>query len=359
MSRSRRNLIIFVFAIFATCLITQDFYLMTDSRIFSDSPFWENPEFKKEIFQHKLFKEILNGQLPESVISQLPVLWWHPEERFKASDPLPVFLSSRLIYRELIPYFPFLTKTRIDYGQINAIDWRSVNEAGAGPTSIVTRLHETGGIKKGYAGFELHYDPTLQNNQNAPLLWRLSKHPVFADLQPESPTEALVPIEFWYHMTYNYTSIHFGFHDGDWESFLFLFKVEKKDNELHFSPWMVSVSAHGHTTWRCFHNLTKHDNRPELFSALGTHATFIDEGIQPRLYPDRTARGENWKTWLNTRYLPKEPYYGFSGSWGRTSYVDFQNGPIPPGPDFKYLPRETEKAAAKKSFARVASGCSN
>jgi hypothetical protein len=59
------------------------------------------------------------------------------------------------------------------------------------------------------------------------------------------------------------------------------------------------------------------------------------------------------------RSLYLENYYGFSGSWGRTSYIDFQNAPIPPGPDFKYLPREIDTEKAYQQLMIVADSCRN
>lgn len=322
------------------------YFLFTSSRIFTNPAFWQSTSFNKSNLIKQELVQLENGFLNEKIKTHLPVLWWHPNEKFKSSDPALVFEKSEIWFKEISEIAPLFSTKLIKVSGVQNADWRSLQVEGFKATDVVTRLHETGGIKKGYAGFELKYDINAEQPESPPLLWRLSKHPVFQKIQTDNPNEFFMPLEIWYFSTYNYTSIHFGFHDGDWESILILLKVTEQNNSLDFTPWLISLSAHGHTVWHCPKNFNFVDNRFEIFSALGTHATYKDKGLHWRIYPDRTANGSRWETWKNTRSLYNEPYYGFSGSWGRSSYVDFQNGPIPPGPDFKYLPREmnTEKA---------------
>lgn len=333
------------------------YFLFTSSRVFLNQPFWHNSHFNKtELIKQELLK-LEEGILSEKIKAQLPVLWWHPEEKFKSADPLIVFENSEIWFKELSSAFPLITKKYEKVAIIKNSDWRSLQVAGHRASVVVTRLHETSGINNGYSGFELKYDINAEQPESPPLMWRLSKHPVFEKIQSDNPNELLLPVEIWYFSTYNYTDIHFGFHDGDWESVLMLFKMSMQNNSLDFSLSLISLSAHGETVWHCPKNFNYLNERFEIFSALGTHATYKDEGLHWRIYPDRTAKGAQWQTWKNTRSLYQEPYYGFSGSWGRTSYIDFQNGPISPGPDFKYLPRETNLEKAHLQLKRASEKC--
>jgi hypothetical protein len=333
------------------------YFLFTPSRIFLNEGFWKLEGFNKSASIKQELQQLESGLLNEKIASQLPVLWWHPEEKFKSSDPALVFENSEIWFKELSGLLPIFSKTYLKISEPQNVGWRNLNFENFKPTDVVTRLHELGGIKKGFAGFELRYDINAEQPQNPPLLWRLSKHPVFEKIQSTNNQEFFLPLEIWYFTTYNYTDIHFGFHDGDWESSLILFKVVEENNQLTFAPWLISLSAHGHTTWHCPKNFSYSDGRFEIFSALGTHATYKDAGIHWRIYPDRTEKGTKWETWQNTRSLYNESYYGFSGSWGRTSYIDFQNGPIPPGPDFKYLPREMDVEKAYHNLKKSMEAC--
>lgn len=332
-------------------------FIFTNSRVFTNQVFWSSPHFNKDDVIKQELLHLENGILNEQLKAHLPVLWWHPDEKFKSTDPLLVFENSEIWFKELSSAFPLFTKRFNKVSNIKDSNWRKVQVETYKPTDVVTRLHERSGIKNGFAGFELKYDINVAQPVQPPLMWRLSKHPVFEKIQTENSNEFFLPLEIWYFSTYNYTDIHFGFHDGDWESALILFKVTVQNNLLDFSPWLISLSAHGHTVWHCPKNFNSIDNRFEIFSALGTHATYKDAGTHWRIYPDRTAKGTKWETWKNTRSLYQEPYYGFSGSWGRTSYIDFQNGPIPPGPDFKYLPRETDVEKASLQLKEASEKC--
>ena len=340
----------FVFLIVLSMLGSSHYFLFSDSRIFTNIPFWKTSAFSKTELIKKEIDQLEQGLLNEKIKTYLPVLWWHHDEKFKSSDPAFVFLESEIWFKEVFEYLPFILKNEVKVANAKDGNWQNLKVENFKPTDVVTRLHELGGLKKGRAGFELRYDINTEQPNNPPLMWRLSKHPIFEKIQNENPNEFFLPLEIWYFNSYNYTDIHFGFHDGDWESMLILFKVTEVDKILQYTTSLISLSAHGHTVWHCPKNFNYSDTHFEVFSALGTHATYKDEGIHWRIYPDRTAKGTKWETWNNTRSLYQEPYYGFSGSWGRTSYIDIQNGPLPPGPDFKYLPRETN---SEKAFTQL------
>ena len=351
-----KTLIGILLVVLAT-LGSSHYFLFSESRLFTNTPFWQQDNFKKSELIKKELSLLQQGQLNEKIKTYLPVLWWHPDEKFKSSDPASVFSKSEIWFKQLSSILPFISVREVKVAKITDSSWKSVEFENFKPVDVVSRLHESKGLNKGYSGFELRYDINEEQPENPPLMWRLSKHPVFEKIQTENPQEMFLPLEIWYFSAYNYTDIHFGFHDGDWESMLVLFKVTDIDNSLSFSVALISLSAHGHTVWHCPKNFNYVDSHFEVFSALGTHATYKDEGVHLRIYPDRTGKGTAWQTWNNTRSLYNEPYYGFSGSWGRTSYVEFQNGPIAPGPDFKYLPREMNLEKAVQQIKQAYENC--
>lgn len=328
--------------------------------LFRKSRFVENTEIWSEILAtkntelQKIIRQLENGAAQPWMIDSAPVLWWHSKENFKATDPLITFKNSTLWYREVHPFFFFMTTTLFSLGPIGETYRAEQSVNGFSPDAQFSRLFESAGIKNGHAGFELHYD--LYEFSAPPLLWRLSLSPLFREIQNNSPNEILVPIEYWYFMAHNPIPIYFGTHNGDWESFLILFKVSLKEKVLAVQVEAVYTSAHGGGRWRCEEELELHNGRLQLYSALNTHATYTRPGFHWRLYPDVTEKGLPWETWRNMRALTKESYYGFAGSWGRTSFIHWMNGPISPGPNFKFLPASEEKES-RNQWKRFQESC--
>lgn len=320
--------------------------IFTDSSLIQDTTPWQHiPEKSPTLVQ--LVQSLKGGQLTSWVTDIAPVIHWHPDERYRASDPLTFFNSGKIYFREVYRWAPFATRKLDLLG-----DATPELMAALALHAPSTRLFERQGLLNGYAGYELHYDPELKTDSaSAPLLWRVSDSPLFRDVQTQDRGQIFIPVEFWYHISYNPISIYFGSHDGDWESFLVVFDVRLNGENISATPLYFNTSSHGNSTWHCRDEITSHGGRWQLFSALDTHATYAAPGIYWRVYPDRTGDGLDpqhaWDTRQHLRPVTEEPYYGFSGSWGRTSFVNWMNGPIPPGPQFKYLPRSTDKQAAE------------
>jgi hypothetical protein len=320
-------------------LFVESRYVFTPSAIITDTEVWNRIASEKTDKIKYLIKRLRDGDSDPWLNAAAPVIWMSKDEKYPPSDPAELFEYSELWYREVNPLLPYLTVTekRIAPGEdVNAHT----------PFDVVTRLFERGGIASGTAGFEYRYDRSQKLSRPAPLLWRLSLAPLFAEIQPQAEDEALIAVEFWYHNAYNYTGIFFGNHFGDWESFLILFSVKDKGGAPEIIPVAYNTSAHGGGTWRCKKDLLFENGRLQLFSAVGTHATYPTPGTHFNgIYPDITRRDTPWNTFELMRPLMREPYYGFSGSWGATSFVHWMNGPIPPGPRFKYLPRTVPESA--------------
>lgn len=349
----------FAGAAIAVLLVVNIYKLISiDSRIFKSDSLWpEVAETKSPSLKEFLLK-LDRAEDSNWLTEHAPVIWWHPDEKHKATDPQEILPDATIWYREINRFFPFIDNELTNLGTFDAATFRTLVHRGATPSDDVTRLMETGGIDNGYAGFELRYNSFMKPKLPAPFFWRISRHPLFKSAQPEDPQHVYVPVEFWYHFNYNDTRWHFGNHDGDWESMLFVFDVGDEKGKLSIKPLAVSVSAHGGSNWYCEKKLNHLNGRVELFNALGTHATYAEPGNHWRLiYPDRTEKGEAWESWKLMRPIEKENFYGFSGSWGRTSYIYFQNAPIPPGPHFKYLPADAKIERSLKNFKKIISDC--
>jgi hypothetical protein len=264
----------------------------------------------------------------------------------------------RLWYRKINRLFPFVNDELVDLGKFDPATFHTLIHDGHTPADDVTRLMETGGIENGYAGFELRYDPYITPKLPAPLFWRLGHHPLFEKIQPDDPNRAFVPVEFWYHFNYNDTRWVVANHFGDWESVLFVFDVRSENGKISAKPVVVATSAHGGSHWHCEKNLSHRGEKAELFDAWGTHATYAEPGTHWRIiYPDIAAKGEAWETWKLMRPIVKENFYGFSGSWGETSYVYYQNAPLPPGPHFKFLPADGNLENSVSDFKKILKDC--
>jgi len=333
--------------------------ISTGSRIFKTDLLWQEILAAKSDSFAKLVKQLDNGEDSGWLADQAPVIRWHPEEKYKSTDPQEILTTATLWYRKINKFFPFIDDELKELGPFNSSTFKTIVYKGATPADDVTRLMETGGLDNGYSGFEIRYDSFMTPKLPAPLFWRISRHPLFKDVQTGDKDHLYLPVEFWYHFNYNDTRWHFGNHDGDWESVLFVFEARIDGGLVTINPFVVSISAHGGSSWHCEKNLSHFGGRIQLFNALGTHATYAEPGNHWRLiYPDKTGEGDIWETWKLMRPVEKENFYGFSGSWGRTSYVYFQNAPIAPGPHFKYLPADANIERAANDFKKVVKNCS-
>ncbi len=314
---------------------------------------------KNELIRRDL-KQLDAGVAPDWLSQLAPQMWWHSNEKFKSANAEEVFKTAELWFRSLDSN-RITTEQQINLGPIESLDWRHYKFQDLSPIQPITRLFETGTPRDGLAGFELRFKPFEPTKEKPYLMWRIGKHPIFNDVQTSDSDSMLVPLEFWYYMNFNPTGVWFGNHEGDWESFLFVVRLNVKDKQTTITPLLISTSAHTGSSWHCISELSKTSSGEfELFSALGTHATYVNEGLHVKgLLPDRTERGSSWQTKNALTALVNQNFYGYSGSWGRTTFSYFQSGPLPPGPEFKYIPSETNRAKALKEFNLAIKGCEN
>ena len=241
-------------------------YVFTDSFTIEDTEIWNKITTQKTVIIKAAVDRLRDGDTSAWLSEAVPMIWYSADEKFPPSDPAELLNFTELWYREVNPHFPFWTASEKRVALGETVDSHS-------PNDVVTRLFERGGINNGTAGFEYRYDAGQKLQSPAPLLWRLSLSPLFAEIQPDNPKRALVPVEFWYHSAYNYTGIYFGNHFGDWESFLILFAVNEIAGAAEIKPVAYNTSAHGGGTWHCKKDLLFENGRLQLFSATGTHGT--------------------------------------------------------------------------------------
>ncbi len=333
-----------LFLIVGLYFVALENLVYVNSSIHKNSSLWADVSLKKNAQLKQLLQNLQTGTAGPWLGETAPVLMWHEKERYFASEPLELLEHAELWYREIPYLFPFLSTEEIkmetvDLGRESKVLYKSQS-----PAQLVSRLYERQGLQKGLAGFELRYDPDRKLERPAPLLWRFSFSSVFASIQKDDPNHLYVPIEFWYHVANNFTGVFFGNHAGDWESFIIIFEVRQENSGLLIKPRYYYTSAHHGGSWHCAKDMTFENGRPLLYSALGTHATFTRPGTHwIGLYPDETGSSKPWETWKFLRPFVKEPYYGFSGSWGHTFLSHSMSGPIMPGPEFKYIPGTSEE----------------
>ncbi len=333
---------------------------MSQGRVFLNAGFDQSMLTQKiELIQQDL-KRLDTGVAPNWLSQLAPVIWWHSNEKFKSVNAEEVFKTADLWMRSLDSN-RITTAQQVNLGPIQLMDWRHVKFQDLSPTQPITRLFETASPRNGLVGFELRFNPFEPTKEKPQLMWRLGKHPIFNDVQSNDSSSMIVPIEFWYYMNFNPTGVWIGNHEGDWESFLFVVRLTVKDKQTSITPLLISTSAHKGSSWHCIAELSKNSaNEFELFSALGTHATYVSEGLHTKgILPDRTERGSGWETKEALTPLVKQNFYGFSGSWGRTEFSYFQSGPLPPGPEFKYIPSETNRVKALDEFQHALKECEN
>lgn len=295
--------------------------------------------------------------LDELLAEIAPRIWFHPEERWGPSDPRDFVRESSLWYRDPpARELRLAPRGEVDPKELGALSSGKYRAAARNPGAFrpslfispasaapVTRPGEAGGLGDGQ-GFYLHHEGREEATSEemrslsgrVPLLWRLG--PNSADLRAPEPDQKRRLVEFWYHSPYNHaTGVGLGNHQGDWEGFSLLVDSRGATHSVR----AAYLSAHEGGSWICASALPKGpDGKLELYSALGTHATYAQEGT-PRRFPasDSTARGFAWETWKALRALVDEPYYGYSGAWGSIGPFAFMHGPMPPAPGLKTIPR--------------------
>jgi hypothetical protein len=256
----------------------------------------------------------------EVVGSFAPRVWYHPREKFQAMEPIEFIEGSEL------------------WKSYGAGAWKVADRGKVDPSELP---YVSSGHFLRYFG-----DPTRPHAE-PPLLWRLGEGraaSVFCDV---GPAKVRVLIEYWFHVAYNFSnSLGIGNHEGDWEGGGALVELDLDGGRPRHRLRSLFMSAHEAGNWYCPDELgwtdgARGDPHPELFSALGTHASYATPGRhQGPVLPDYTARGRKWDAWLNLRPLVLEPYYGFTGRWGSLTLFSFMSGPKIPSPGTKPQPRD-------------------
>lgn len=291
----------------------------------------------------------------EALIYNLaPRIWWHPNEMQAHSDPLDFIAQSSLVERKSLPFIagiPLKKTERIPVGKIDPM------ELAKNYSDKNYRPLEYGGQNEGLSGMELYYKGALElfkpigqmsaaefEKLRAPLFWRVSRHFNLNLLQEADPNSIVLLIEYWYHSVYNPIPITLGAHQGDWEGFGFLVKFSLEKQVIKHEVLQLYHSAHAQGAWVCIKDLEIENERYNLYSSLGTHATYPHSGTgRLGILADKLERGKAWETWKWLSPLQLEPYYGFAGAWGKSSFHWSMTGPMAPGPKFKYYPRSSPK----------------
>jgi hypothetical protein len=296
----------------------------------------------------------LKAELESLVSSYAPRIWWHPDDPFGPMDPLEFIENSSLWFRTPLGGDQKVTqkgailpeelgsRSTGQYAQ-EKHENHLITPAHANP---VSHPHESGSR----AGFFMKYKGPLQDDERVkgrdradawrevPMLWKLGLLPPesFQSRLGDKNSQILL-LEYWYHLAYSTPNLFgVGDHEGDWEGLAFLIEVEQlSGGKLQHKPIASFLAAHESGTWHCATDLQwieEHGRRqPEVFTALGSHATYPAEGqFRNLFFPDRTKRGIAWDTWHHLRPLEQEPYYGYTGAWGRLGPLSFMSGPRAP-----------------------------
>lgn len=311
--------------------------------------------FPKSFYQdRKTSDAVRKPSEVENLIYELaPQLWWHSQENQAQSDPFDFLHRSELRFYQSYTGFSLYPKTDqlvMAEGKINA------ETLAKNYSQSLLRPFEKKGLDEGRSGYYLNYkgpEETVLRNpltsekslQKAPLFWRVSRHPDIELLQNQDPNAVILLLEFWYHSVSNPIPTYLGSHQGDWESFAFLvhFKISNPNQKLTYKVLKIYLSAHTQGRWACPSEAEKSEGtdpvRFQLYSALGTHATYLHAGAGDMgLLKDHMEKGIPWETWKWLSPLQLEPYYGFSGAWGKAHFHWSMTGPVPPGPHYKNLP---------------------
>ncbi len=277
------------------------------------------------------------SESPELIKNLAPEIWWHPDERFPASDPLEFIAHS-----ELKSWHLYQSQVVIEKGQI---DPQVLSQKYNHP---ILRPFERSGLEGGKKGYFLNYlgdlNPKSQSFPGAPLFWRISRHADISKFQEEDSESIILLVEYWYHSIYNPIHIYLGSHQGDWESFGFLIKIENQSEGLSYQVLKAYLSAHTKGEWIHLKQIEKNEqSRFVLYSSLGSHATYSFAGVGKHgILDDHMEKGFLWKSWEQLLPLQTQPYYGFSGGWGAAGIHWSMTGPLAPGPKYKYLPKSFE-----------------
>lgn len=257
-------------------------------------------------------------ELLRAVQELRPVFYLHPDEKLRPADP-HAFLHAAEVVCPGQPSFHFPADlaegTRVSQGSIGVSKTPTLLIATTNPRC---RAILVGEVTKS--------EPRLS--------WREGRAP--------AGTRIVEYWHFWTHSTADFLGV--GDHEGDWEGGALL--LEAATSKLI----AVYAAQHRWGEWRCASEVEKEGERPVLYLAQGTHATYFTADRHWRwLGWDRTLRGER----LDLPAIPytAQPYADFQGRWGRSNWWSFTDGPYGPGP-WKPLP-----PSAVREVPRVLERC--
>jgi hypothetical protein len=123
-------------------------------------------------------------------------------------------------------------------------------------------------------------------------------------------------------------------HEGDWEGMSVIFKATSPG---HYRPVALGLNQHSATQGIAWKERRFPHDRPLVFSAKGSHATY-DHAFGVNLHTDTTGGGVLWETAAQLLPLANEPWRGYCGGWGQVGkaaesplHLGDTTGPSGPG----------------------------
>ncbi|HCT77803.1 MAG TPA: hypothetical protein DGT23_14670, partial [Micromonosporaceae bacterium] len=131
---------------------------------------------------------------------------------------------------------------------------------------------------------------------------------------------------YWLPYAYNDAPAEDWDHEGDWE------RIGVQLNQ-HNQPTGVVFWGHDHHCVVPWSTAAKEGDRPVVFSAKGTHASYPKVGTYRFNFVDHTNEGTRWETWRQLKLVEREPWWGYAGGWGDVGRWTNQTGPAGPYPE--------------------------
>ncbi|MEW6056167.1 MAG: Vps62-related protein [Bdellovibrionota bacterium] len=289
-------------------------------------------------------------RLDEIVRSYAPRIWWHSADPFGPMDPLK-FVQKSSLWKRGAP-----AKQLTAQGELKPEALK-----GAHSDSFLRFEDPTYGTgqmrnwavealdKEDYSG---SFEPGT-----VPIFWKVSASPV---IRNHPVRQAFVFIEYWYHVAYSHaTRFGVGNHQGDWEGMSVLVELRLSERkEIQHQAIAAFLASHEGGQWHCARELGWVDRHPEVYTALGTHATYAKSGhFRTSVLEDQTNRGRHWDSWHWLAPLHLEPYFGYRGRWGEEQVVGFMSGPFVPEDETKTIPKQV-RGREEALVAEIEKRCS-
>jgi hypothetical protein len=151
-------------------------------------------------------------------------------------------------------------------------------------------------------------------------------------IKPGSPVGTYAYLTYWFFYAYDQAPLHQN-HEGDWEGMSVIFA---ETSPGHYRPVALGLNQHNGIQGLSWKERRFPQDRPHVFSAKGTHATY-DHALRELAIPfDRTGGGMLWDTSTQMLPLADEPWRGYCGGWGQVGKeaalrLSLTTGPSGPG----------------------------